>query len=61
MWNDSRKNYTSEGDATCVLHAIDQLLEKNSPYYYSSDTWEHALAAFFDLLVATYDLVPNFA
>ncbi len=61
MWYHSQKNYTSDGDATCVLHAIGQLLDKNSPYYNSSVTWEHARAAFLDLIMTIYDLVPTFA
>ena len=61
MWYCSRETYSSNGDATCILHAIGQLLDKNSSHYKSSVTWENARAIFLDIIVSTVSILPNFA
>ena len=61
MWYDSQKTYTPLGDATCILNAFGQLLDKNSPHYSPTVDWEHAKAAFLDLIVASVNSMPQYA
>ena len=61
MWLESQKTYSSDGDATCIMHSIAQLLDKDSQYYDSFLTMEHAKGLFVDLVLASIATTSNFA
>ena len=61
MWQESQKTYSSEGDATCIMHSIAQLLDKDSKYYDSFLTMEHAKGLFVDLVIASIATTSNFS
>ena len=61
MWQESQKTYSSDGDATCIMHSIAQLLDKESQYYDSFLTMEHAKGLFADLVLASIATTSNFA
>lgn len=53
MWQYSQPNYTSHGDATCIMHSIAQLTDKQSRYYDPSVDDECARGLFSDLVIAS--------
>ena len=61
MWQESQQTYSSDGDATCIMHSIAQLLDKDSRYYDSFLTHEHARGLFADLVLASIVTTSNFA
>ena len=61
MLQDCQETYSSDGDASCIMHSIAQLLDKNSQYYDSLLSEEHAKALFFDLVLASIITTSNFS
>ena len=61
MWHESQKTYSSGGDATCIMHSIAQLLDKNSQYYDADLTIENAKGLFADLVIASIATTSNFS
>ena len=61
MWQQSQQTYSSNGDATCIMHTIAQLTDVNSQYYNASISMDNSKALFTDLLLASIVTTSNFA
>ena len=59
LWSESQRTYTSEGEAKCIMHAIAQLLDKNSQFYESTIDIEYAKSLFFDLAGGSVSTTSN--
>lgn len=60
MWEESQKSYTSNGDASCIMHAIAQLTDPNSSHFDPEITTEHTRALFADLVIASILTTSSF-
>ena len=61
MWRESQQTYSSDGEATCIMHSIAQLTDKNSQYYNSSISMDNARGLFVDLILASIVTTSNFS
>ena len=52
LWRDSQESYSAHETSPCLMHALAQLLDKNSPYYDETMTSLHTRALFIDLVIA---------
>ena len=61
LWSESQQTYSPEGEATCMMHFIAQLLDKYSQFYEKTMNIEHAKGLFFDLVGGSIATTNNFA
>ena len=61
MWLESQQTYSPDGDSTCIMHSIVQLLDKESQYYDPVLDQDHARGIFMDLVMASIITTSNFS
>ena len=61
MWRESQQTYSSDGEATCIMHSIAQLTDKNSQYYSPLMSKDNARGLFSDLILASIVTTSNFS
>ena len=61
MWQESQNTYTPDGESTCIMHSIVQLLDKESPHYDPVFDRDHARGIFMDLIIASIVTTSNFS
>ncbi len=61
MWQHSHQYYSPTAEPSCIMHAIAQLLDKQSPNYDGRLGPEHARGTFMDLVVASILTTTSYA
>jgi hypothetical protein len=61
IWEETQQSYSADGDASCIMHSIAQLMDKESQYYEESINMDHAKALFTDLISASVVTTTNFS
>ena len=61
MWRESQQTYSSDGEATCIMHSISQLTDKNSQHYNPLLSKDNARGLFSDIILASIVTTSNFS
>ena len=61
MWRESQQTYSSDEEATCIMHSIAQITDKKSQYYNPLISMDNARGLFADLIMASIVTTSNFS
>ena len=60
MWQESQQTYSLDGDSTCIMHSIAQLIDKESRFYDPLLNRDNTIGIFTDLVMAGISTTSNF-